>query len=130
MNAARLSAESHVRRSSGDGKLGCILWLAVLVLAGLIAFEAIPVKLASAELYDYMDDQARFGARASSKRLKANVLRKAKDLELPVTSRDVTVTKTGGVIRMRCKYTAPVTVLGFTYNWDFDLKVDRRIFIF
>ena len=114
----------------GEGKLGCIIWLAVLLLAGIVAYEAIPVKLASAELYDYMDDQARFGARASSSALKANVLKKAKDLDLPVTKNDITVTKTGGIIRMRCKFTKPVNVLGFTYNWDFDLQVDRRIFIF
>ncbi len=58
----------------GEGKLGCIIWLAVLAVAGLIAYEAIPVKLASAELYDYMDDQARFGGRRSSENLKRAVL--------------------------------------------------------
>ena len=53
------------------------------MLAGLIAFKAIPVKLASTQLYDYMDDQARFGARVSSNALKARVLKKAKELDLP-----------------------------------------------
>ena len=114
----------------GEGKLGCVLWLVVLILAGLIAYKAIPVKLASAELYDYMDDQARFGARASSDALKKSILRKAKELELPVTARDVTVAKVGGMVKMRCKFTVPVEILGFTYDWDFDLQVDRRIFLF
>ena len=114
----------------GEGRLGCILWLGVLVIAGLIAYQAIPVKLASAELYDYMDDQARFGARTSSNNLKSMILKKARELDLPVTKEDLTVTKAGGMIRMRCTFTAPVKVLGFTYNWDFDLQIDRQIFIF
>ena len=114
----------------GEGKLGCIIWLVVLLLAGLVAYEAIPVKLATTQLYDYMDDQARFGARTSANGLKARVLKRANDLELPVTKKDLTVTKAGGMIRMRCKFTVPVSVLGFTYNWKFDLKVDRQIFIF
>ena len=114
----------------GEGKLGCIIWLVVLILAGLIAFKAIPVKLASTQLYDYMDDQARFGARVSPATLKGRVLNRAKELDLPVTAKDLTVTKAGGVIRMACKFTAPVNILGFTYNWDFDLEIDRQIFIF
>ena len=118
------------RAGIGEGKLGCILWLVVLLLVGLIAYRAIPIKIAASELYDYMDDQARFSGRASAAALKANVLRRAKELELPVTARDVTVQKRGGTVRMQCKFTAPVNVLGYTYNWDFDLVVDRQIFIF
>ena len=114
----------------GEGKLGCFLWLVVLALAGLIAYQAIPIKLASAQLYDYMDDQARFGARTSAGNLKSMVLKRAQELDLPVTKDDLTVTKSGGMIHMRCKFTAPLNILGFTYDWDFDLKVDRQIFLF
>lgn len=121
-----------MRRTAGlgDGKLGCVIWLAILLLAGLIAYKALPVKLASTQLYDYMDDQARFGARVSAEVLKGRVLRRASELELPVTARDLTVTKRGGIIRMQCKFSAPVNVLGYTYNWHFDLQVERQVFIF
>ncbi|MFQ5348998.1 MAG: hypothetical protein ACE5EG_00990 [Thermoanaerobaculia bacterium] len=114
----------------GEGKLGCILWLLVLALAGLIAYRAIPVKLASTQLYDYMDEQARFGSRTSSNVLKARILKRAKELDLPVTKKDITVTKAGGLIRMRCAFTAPVNILGYVYDWEFNLEVDRQIFIF
>ena len=116
--------------SRGEGKLGCVIWLLALVLAGLIAYEAIPVKLATSQLYDYMDDQARFGARTPVNNLKVRILKRAKDLDLPVTKNDLTVTKAGGMIRMQCKFSVPVSVLGFTYDWKFDLKVDRQVFIF
>ena len=121
-----------VRRTPGrgDGKLGCIIWLVILALAGFIAYKAIPVKLASSQLYDYMDDQARFGARVSPEALRNRIVKRAKELELPVRQRDVTVTKRGGMIRMECNFTVPLTILGYTYDWDFDLVVDRQIFIF
>ena len=118
------------RPGLGEGKLGCIIWAAILVLAGLIAYQAIPVKLNAMELYDYMDDQARFGARVSSNTLKARVLKKARELDLPVDPKNLSVSKSGGVIRMRCNFTVPVNILGFTYNWKFDLEVDRQVFIF
>lgn len=118
------------RASVGEGKLGCFIWLAVLLLVSLIAYKAIPIKLAASQLYDYMDDQARFSGRASSAALRDNVLKRAKQLELPVTARNITVKKSGGMIYMQCKFTAPVEVLGYTYMWDFDLVVDRQIFIF
>lgn len=114
----------------GEGKLGCVIWLIILALAGLIAYKAIPVKLASSQLYDYMDDQARFGARVSPEALRSRIVRRAKELELPVRERDVKVAKRGGMIRMECQFTVPVNVLGYTYDWDFDLVVDRQIFIF
>lgn len=118
------------RAGIGDGRLGCILWLVVLGLAVFIAWKAIPVKLAATQLYDYMDDQARFGARASSEALRARILKRAKDLDLPLTARNLMVKKSGGVIRMECRFTVPLNVLGYTYNWDFELVVDRQIFIF
>ena len=121
-----------MRRTAGlgEGKLGCVIWAGVLVIAGIVAYTAIPVKLASTQLYDYMDDQARFGARVPPQALKARILNRAKELELPVTERDITVKKTGGMIRMECSFTVPLNILGFTYDWDFDLELERQVFIF
>ena len=118
------------RPGLGEGRVGCIIWAAILLLSGLIAYKALPVKLNASQLYDYMDDQARFGARVSSNTLKNRVLKRAKELDLPVTEKDIKVSKSGGVIRMQCNFTVPVDILGFTYNWDFNLEVDRQVFIF
>lgn len=114
----------------GDSKLGCILWLAVLAIFVLIAVKAVPVKIAASELYDYMDEQARFGGRASAQALRDRILRKAQDLDLPVERKDVKVAKRGGIIKMNCTFTVPLEFPGYTYNWDFDLEVERQIFIF
>ena len=118
------------RAAAGDGKLGCILWVALLVVLVFIAFKAIPVKLAASELYDYMDEQARFASRASPEALSKRIVDKARELDLPLLRKNVKVERRGGTVQMRATFTVPLEFPGYTYNWDFDLQVDRKVFLF
>jgi hypothetical protein len=114
----------------GEGNLGCILWLLVLGLAVMISVKAIPVKIASAELYDYMDEVARSaGVNTTAEGVKKAILQRAADLNLPVDKDMVTVTRQGDRLRMRAEYTVPVEFPGYTYNWHFVHELDRPIFI-
>ena len=115
-------------RTRGEGRIGCIFWLLVLVVFVAICWKAIPVKIQSAELYDFMEDQARGADRATAEQIKKRVLRRAKDLDLPLEAKNVTVDKTSGRIRIECVYTVPLEFPGYTYNWDFDQVVDRPVF--
>lgn len=114
----------------GEGNLGCILWLLVLGLAVMISMKAIPVKIASAELYDYMDEMARSaGVNTTADSVKKAILQRAADLKLPLDKDMVTVTRQGDRLRMRAEYTVPVEFPGYTYNWHFVHELDRPIFI-
>jgi hypothetical protein len=114
----------------GEGNLGCILWLLVLGLAVMISMKAIPVKIASAELYDYMDEVARSaGVRTTAEDVKKAILVRAADLKLPLDKDHVTVTRQGDRLRMRAEYTVPLEFPGYTYNWRFVHELDRPIFI-
>ena len=114
----------------GEGNLGCILWVLVLAIAVLIAWKAIPVKVNSSELADYMDELARFNAaRESAEDLRARILTRASELNLPVTKEGVTIQLSRDRVRMIVDYTAPVNFPGYTYNWHFHYELDRPIFI-
>jgi hypothetical protein len=114
----------------GEGNLGCILWLLVLGLAVMISVKAIPVKIASAELYDYMDEVARSaGVNTTADDVEKAILQRAVDLKLPLDKDHVTVTRQGDRLRMRAEYTVPVEFPGYTYNWHFVHELDRPIFI-
>ena len=114
----------------GEGNLGCILWLAVLGLAVMISVKAIPVKIASAEMYDYMDEVARSaGVNTTAEDVKKAILQRAVDLKLPLDKDHVTVTRQGDRLMMRAEYTVPVEFPGYTYNWHFVHELDRPIFI-
>lgn len=114
----------------GEGNLGCILWVLVLILVVMVAWKAIPAKLSTTKLYDYMDELAKFSA--SSKQpdeLKKMILNRAKELDIAVDPNNVVVARKADSIHMEIQYQMPVTVLGFTYQWKFHQTLDRPIFI-
>lgn len=116
---------------AGEGRIGCIFWGAVFVVIFVIAWQAVPVKVASSELYDHMIDQANFADRRSAAGMKKAVLQKAEDLDLPLEAKNLTVTKTSSRVKMDAKYTVVVDFpLGFDYEWDFHHEVDRPIYIY
>ncbi len=118
------------QRQAGEGIAGCALWAVILGIAVLIVIKIVPVKVQSAELKDFMLEQAKFaGRRANADRIKKAILDKADELGLPVTKEDVSVRLSGGRIRMRCTYVVPVDLVVHTYMWKFDHQVDRPIFI-
>jgi len=115
---------------AGDGKLGCILWVLLLLVGVLIAWKAIPVKIASSELYDFMVEQAKWAGQTDAETIEKRIFAKATELGLPVDRRRVEAVKAGGKLRMRATYTVPLEFPGYTYIWEFDLQVERPIFIF
>lgn len=114
----------------GEGNLGCILWLIVLAVAIGFSWKAVPVKIASAELYDYMVEQAKFAHNAKPDVIKKRILHKARELNLPLDSKNLKVERIGDRIRMNAEYTVPVEYPGYTWNWKFEHNVDRGIYYF
>jgi len=117
------------RGQAGDSKLGCVLWSLLLIAGVLIAWKAIPVKIASSELYDYMVEQAKWAGNTPNEVLQKRIVGKANELNLPVDPKFVTAEKVGDKIRMSAAYTVPLEFPGYTYEWEFDLQVERPIFI-
>jgi len=118
------------RSERGEGNIGCILWLLALGLAVLIAWKAVPVKMQSTELYDYMDELAKFGAaRTVPEDLEKQILNRAQQLHIPLDKKNVKVERNGDHIYMEVDYTIPVEFPGYTYQWHFRQTLDRPIFI-
>ncbi len=114
----------------GEGNLGCILWAALLAIAALIAWKTIPVKLNTSEMYDFMEEQAKFAAQTPPEEIKKQILLRASQLGVPIDKDNVTVERLGDRIRMKADYQIPVEFPGYTYIWKFHHEVDRPIFIF
>jgi hypothetical protein len=102
----------------------------VLIVFVAICWQAIPVKIQSAELYGFMEDQAESADRSTAEQIKARVLRRAKDLDLPLEAKNLKVEKSSGRIRIECTYTVPLEFPGYTYYWEFDQEIDRPVFVF
>ena len=113
----------------GEGKIGCVIWLLALVAVVGIAAKLIPIKIRTAELYDFMEEQAMFAGRRGPEQLKKAILNRAEELDLPLIKKNIQVKRTGGRIRMRATYTVPVEFPGYTYMWDFEHIIDRPVFV-
>ena len=121
---------SRRRLERGEGNLGCIVWILVLALGIFLAFKLIPVKIKSAEFYDYMDEMAKFSAaNATHEQIEKRLLDKAQELEIPLEKRNLRIKLERERIQIEASYTIPVHFPGYTYNWNFHHKLDRPIFL-
>ena len=115
---------------SGEGKIGCILWLVALLAFATVAWKAVPIKMASLELGDYMEEQGKFAGRASGEVLHRRIMKRAQQLGLPLDPKQLVVEKVGGRVRMEASYTVPLELPFYTYQWSFHHVVDLPVYIF
>ena len=117
------------KKQKGEGWLGCIVWALIILTIGLIAYRTIPVKIRSAQFYDSMVEQAKFADRNPPTRIRQSLLRKAKELDMPLDPKNLKVERYGDNIRMKAQYTITVELPFYSWDWEFRPEVDRPIFI-
>lgn len=115
-------------RERGEGRMGCLVGLVLLCMAGLVAYRMIPIKVKTAELRDAVYDAAKSAGQLNDKQIHGTIMAKAQQLELPVNEGDVVVKRTPNNIRVNVKYTVPVEFPGYTYNWNFNHKAENPLF--
>jgi hypothetical protein len=118
------------RRVRGAGNIGCLLWLVVIVAVGHVLYKVVPVKIRSSTFYDTMQEQASFGSIKSEQQILYEVLRRAQELQIPVTKETVTVTRARQSVTIEAHYSIPIEFFGGTYKyvWKFDPVVTRPTF--
>ncbi|HYI12736.1 MAG TPA: hypothetical protein VEK57_27045 [Thermoanaerobaculia bacterium] len=116
------------RRERGEGQFGCLVGLVVLVIAVLIAYRMIPVRVKAADLRDTVVDESKSAGQHNDRQIRQAIDYKAKQLGLPVTEDDVIVNRARGYIKVEVKYTVPVEFPGYTYQWHFHHKAENPIF--
>ena len=62
-------------------------------------------------------------------RIRAKVLLRVKDLELPVDKNALHVERKGGRIKISYSYAVPINLVVTNYDWQLNVKVDRLIVI-
>jgi len=116
------------RRELGEGKIGCLIGLIILLLAGMVAYKMIPVKVKAAEMRDAVSDEARSAAQHNDKWILNSLLTKAQSLGLPIGEKEIQIARTGGEIRIEVDYTVPVKFPGYVYQWHFHHKSENPLF--
>lgn len=122
-----------MRRSRGirgGANVGCIVWLLILGFVSYILWKVVPVKIASSEFYDVMQEQAAFGSIKDPKFIEFEILRKADELKIPVKKDNLKITRSRESITVEAHYEITIDFFNgaYKYVWKFDPIVIRPLF--
>jgi len=119
-----------LRNERGEGRLGTLF--GIVVLAGFIylGVKVVPILVSVYEFRDSIEEQARFATlpRHDDEEVKRAILAKARELELPVGAKDVSVNRNSTRIDIKVKYTVPIETPIYTYKWALDESLSAPLF--
>jgi hypothetical protein len=116
------------RGQRGEGQIGCIVGLIILVAASYIAFKMIPVKVRAADLRQEITDVARSAGMYSEPEIRKRIMGKAEELGLPLQPGDLKVLRKSDRVLIEATYVVPVEFPGYTYQWKFRHIADNPVF--
>lgn len=119
-----------LRNERGEGRLGTLFGIVVLAMFIYMGVKVVPILISVYEFRDSIEEQARFAAlpRHDDEEIRRAILRKARELELPVGAKDVRVERTSTRIDIKVKYTVPIETPVYTYKWDLDESLSAPLF--
>ena len=119
------------RAARGDGKIGCVIWMAILALLGYGLYKFVPVKVAASRFEDFMNEEASFGSIKTVPQIEKEILARARELGLPITKDNLKITKTRDSITVEAHYEMIVNLFGgsYLYTWKFDPVAKRPLFL-
>lgn len=115
-------------REKGEGQFGCLVGIVILLVAGVLAYKLIPIKVKAADLRDTIVDEAKSAGQHDEPVIRRNILQKAKELNFPVADENIDISRKSTYVIIDVKYTVPVDLPGYTYNWSFHHHAENPIF--
>ena len=116
------------RNQRGEGQLGCVIGLLLLLAAIFVAYKMVPVKVRAAALRGDIVDEAKSAGVRSDEQIIRNILRTAEQNDLPVGRENIEINRSANTIRVVVSYTVPIEFPGYTYDWDFEHTAENPIF--
>ncbi|MGH9941688.1 MAG: hypothetical protein ACRD9R_04920 [Pyrinomonadaceae bacterium] len=130
-------SDSHLRgrdfrpaAERGGSRVNLLIFLLVLAVVGYGAYQYVPVAYRAQLLKVYMQDTVNSAAAAdrTSEWMRQQILRSREDYGIPPEA-TVNALKQGGHLELHVKFTRPVPLPGFVYDYKFDHTVKSRGFL-
>jgi hypothetical protein len=120
----------RARNSRGAAGFGCVVWILILALIGYCLVQILPVKIASSQFEDFMQEEAGFGSVKNLTQLEKEILAKARELKIPLTKENLSVKRGREAITIEAHYELTVDFFGglYKYVWKFNPVVSRPTF--
>jgi hypothetical protein len=110
----------------GEGRAKTVITLAIVVALFYLAFKIVPVYINNYELEDSMKNEARFGFvnRKTPEQVREAVLKKARELDIPIGPEHVRVEPQTNGFRITVTYTVVVELPGYELKLNFKPVAD------
>jgi hypothetical protein len=116
-------------RERGEGRLGTLFGLVVLAVTIYLGFKVLPVMVNAYAFRDYIETETRFAAlRNKDEEVIKRVVRKAEELDLPITTKNITVNRSQSHFDIKVDYTVPIVTPVYTYDWVFNEEYRAPLF--
>ncbi len=119
---------SQRSRQRGEGQMGCVVGLVVMLIAIFVAYKMVPIKVKAAELRQTVVDESKSAGTHNDDRIKKAILKTAEEQKLPVTQDNIKISRSSSEIAVTVEYVVPVVFPGYTHQWKFRHHAENPIF--
>jgi hypothetical protein len=112
----------------GEGRLGCVVGLLILVAALFVAYKLIPVKMQATDMREAVQNASRSASGKGNDTIRKEVMTRAKELGIALSDKDVVVTRRADFVRVEVKYDVTVDFPGYKWNKHYEFDAENPVF--
>ncbi|HSL18493.1 MAG TPA: hypothetical protein VLB51_11370 [Methylomirabilota bacterium] len=118
------------KNQRGDVPVGCLIGFVLLVLIAIFAMNTIPAQVDLGEFEKRVEELADRANRReyTNARIQAEILEKAKDLDLAVTDKNIEIDRTDKRIKIFIEFDQEIRYPGYVWVRHHEIRLERPIF--
>ena len=120
----------RIQRERGEGKTGCLFWVLLLLVGGLVAAKLVPVEMKKMKLRDHMQELASTQGHRPQAFYEKEIGNKARELGLTIPKDQIQVKKYENRIIMDVEFTVPIDLTVYQWDWTRKIHLAEDIFWF
>ena len=112
----------------GEGRVGLLV---ALILVGAVVFMAVkfvPVYIAAYDMRDMVRGEASRATLKTDEQVLKALLDKAAELDLPVTKKNISMSRTQSKFRIKMQFEVPIDLAVTTYIYKYDQVEETPLF--
>jgi hypothetical protein len=123
-------ARSFQPGERGGSKLSLLITLIIVVAMGFTAVKIVPIYVENYQFQDSIEAESRFALTGYPKKgpdeVRADIFKKAQELDLPVKSEDIRVSITNGSVDIGTDYSVPIDLKVYQFTLQFHPHADNH----